>query len=94
MPKLLYARPPADVEKEHKVRKLAGSRHAPADWVMRAKMIAASWDGERTSVIAARLGCHMQSVRKRLARFNNEGLDGLGDLVGLENRVTLVDLRS
>jgi hypothetical protein len=55
MPKLLYARPPADVEEEHKIRKLAGSWHAPADWIMRAKMIAASWDGERTSTIAAGL---------------------------------------
>jgi transposase len=82
MPKLLYARPPADAGEEHKVRKLAGARHAPADWVMRAKMIAASWDGARTSVIAARLGCHMQTVRERLARFNNEGIDGLGDLPG------------
>jgi hypothetical protein len=78
MPKLLYARPPADVE-ERTIRRLAGSRHAPADWVMRAKMIAASWDGERTSAIAARLGCHMQTVRERLARFNSEGLDGLAD---------------
>jgi hypothetical protein len=43
MPKLSYARPPADAEEEHKIRKLAGSRHAPADWVMRAKMIVASY---------------------------------------------------
>jgi transposase len=82
MPKLLHARPPADAEEERKIRKLAGSRHAPADWVMRARMIAASWDGDRTSAIAARLGCHMQTVRERLARFNAEGLDGLGDLPG------------
>jgi hypothetical protein len=33
MPKLLYARPPADAEEERQVRKLAGSRHAPAGWV-------------------------------------------------------------
>jgi Winged helix-turn helix len=82
MPKLLYARPPADAEEERKIRKLAGSRHAPADWVMRARMIVASWDGERTSTIAARLGCHMQTVRERLARFAAEGIDGLGDRPG------------
>ena len=82
MPKLLRARPPADAEEERKIRKLARSRHAPADWMMRAKMIAASWDGDRTSTIAARLGCHMQTVRERLARFDAEGLDGLGDLPG------------
>jgi transposase len=82
MPKLLHARPPADAEEERKIHKLARSRHAPADWMMRARMIAASWDGDRTSAIAARLGCHMQTVRERLARFNVEGLDGLGDLPG------------
>jgi len=82
MPKLLYARPPTDAEEERMIRKLAGSRHAPADWVMRARMVAASWDGKRTSAIAARLGCHMQTVRERLARFNAEGIDGLGDLPG------------
>ncbi|UWZ37058.1 helix-turn-helix domain-containing protein [Dactylosporangium roseum] len=90
MPKLLYARPPADAEEERKIRKLAGSRHAPADWIMRAKMIAASWDGARTSAIAAQLGCHMQTVRERLARFNAEGVDGLGDLpgAGRKRRIT------
>jgi transposase len=90
MPKLLHARPPADAEEERKIRKLAGSRHAPADWAMRAKMIAASWDGDRTSTIAAQLGCHMQTVRERLTRFNAEGLDGLGDLpgAGRKRRIT------
>ncbi|WP_250279921.1 helix-turn-helix domain-containing protein [Frankia sp. Cppng1_Ct_nod] len=86
MPKLLYARSPADAEEERKVQKLAGARHAPDDWTMRAKMIVASWDGERTSAIAARLGCHMQTVRERLARFNAEGLDGLGDRPGAGRR--------
>src|SRR5258705_4691024 len=90
MPKLLYARSPADAEEERKIRKLAGSRHAPGDWIMRAKMIVASWDGERTSAIAAQLGCHMQTVRERLVRFNAEGTDGLGDLpgAGRKRRIT------
>jgi hypothetical protein len=90
MPKLLYARPAADAEEERKIRRLARSRHAPADWVMRAKMIAASWDGDRTSTIAARLGCHLQTVRERLARFDAEGLDGLGDRpgAGRKRRIT------
>ncbi len=82
MPKLLYARPPVDAEEEWKIRKLAGSRHAPGDWILRAKMIVISGEGERTSTIAARLGCHMQTVRERLARFNAEGLGGLGDRPG------------
>jgi transposase len=91
MPKLLYARPPANAEEEQKIRKLAGSRHAPADWVMRARMIAASWGGARTSTIAAQLGCHMQTVRERLARFNAEGLDGLGDLPGMGRRPRITE---
>lgn len=82
MPKLLCARPPLDATEERRVRKLAASRHAPGDWIRRARMIARSWDGLRTAAIAADLGCHPQTVRERLARFNAEGLDGLGDRPG------------
>ena len=42
MPKLLFARPPADAVEERKIRKLAGARHAPADWTCRAQIIALS----------------------------------------------------
>lgn len=82
MPKLLRARAPQDEVEEHKLRKLANSRHAPADWIMRARMIACSWDGRRTKAIAEELGCHPQTVRERIHRFNDEGLDGLGDRPG------------
>jgi transposase len=82
MPKLLHARAPRDVAEEQKVRKLANSRHAPADWIMRARMIVRSWDGLRTKAIAKELGCHPQSVRERFHRFNAQGIDGLGDLPG------------
>jgi transposase len=82
MPKLLRARPPVDAIEARRVRKLAASRHAPGDWIRRARMIARSWDGLRTAAIAADLGGHPQTVRERLARFNAEGLDGLGDRPG------------
>src|SRR3712207_4728203 len=82
MPKLLRARPPLDAAEERRIRKLAGSRHAPGDWIRRATMIARSWDGLRTAAIAHELGCHPQTVRERLLRFNAEGLDGLGDTPG------------
>jgi transposase len=82
MPKLLRARAPQDAAEEHKVRKLANSRHAPADWIMRARMIARSWDGLRTTQIASELRCHPQTVRERIHRFDEEGLDGLGDRPG------------
>ncbi len=66
MPKLLRARPPLDAKEERQVRKLAGSRHAPVDWIRRARMIARSWDGLRTAAVAQELGCHLQTVRGRL----------------------------
>ena len=42
-------------------------------------MIVASWQGQRTTTIAAELSCHPQTVRERLHRFNAEGVDGLQD---------------
>src|SRR5258707_797133 len=51
MPRLLQARPPLDEAEHGLVCKLTTSRHAPADWVVHAKvhakMIARSWDGAR-----------------------------------------------
>ncbi len=91
MPKLLRARPPLDVKEERQVRKLAGSRHAPGDWIRRARMVARSWDGLRTSAIAAELGCHQETVRERLTRFNAEGLDGLGDRPGAGRKPRLTE---
>jgi hypothetical protein len=82
MPKLLFARPPLDAVEERKIRKLAGARHAPADWIRRAQIIALSWDGLRVPAIAEALGCSQKAVRYRLYRFAAEGLDGLGDRPG------------
>lgn len=82
MPKVLSARAPQDAREERQVRKLAASRHAPGDWIRRARMIVRSWEGARTTAIAADLGCHPQTVRERRARFTVEGLDGLGDRPG------------
>ena len=90
MPKLLNARAPEDVEEERKVHKLAGSRHAPGDWIFRARIVSLSWRGLRTAKIAEELGCHPKTVRKRLHRFNAEGIDGLGDRpgAGRNSRIT------
>ena len=82
MPKLLHARDPQDDTEEHEIRRLAQSRRAPGDWILRARMIVRSWDGLRTTAIAQELDCHPQTVRERLVRFNAEGIDGLGDLPG------------
>src|SRR5215210_7994392 len=82
VPKLLRARAPQNIEEVRKIRKLAGSRHAPGDWIFRARIISLSWQGLRTAKIAQRLGCHPKTVSKRLHRFNAEGIDGLADRPG------------
>ncbi|WP_427019415.1 helix-turn-helix domain-containing protein (plasmid) [Pseudarthrobacter sp. P1] len=64
---------------ERRIRRLAGARPAPAGWILRARMVTGSWAGKPVSTIAADLGCHTETVRERLHRFNAEGLDGLGD---------------
>jgi transposase len=82
MPKLLRARPAADAAEEEKIRKLAGARHAPGDWIQRARVVMLSWQGRRVSVIAAELDCHEETVRRWLHRFNASGLEALADLGG------------
>ena len=79
MPKILRVRAAHDAKEEKQVRKLAGSRHGPADWILHARMVVHSWDGERVEAIAQELHCDPQTVRRRLHRFDAEGLDGLGD---------------
>ncbi|MGW4720774.1 helix-turn-helix domain-containing protein [Nocardia sp. NPDC004260] len=76
---------------ERKIRKLAAARHAPGDWIRRARMITASWDGKSTAQIAGELGCHPQTVRERLHRFNTHGLDGLGDRRGAGRKPRLTE---
>jgi len=92
MPKLLCARAAVDAEEERQIRKLAASRPAPGDWIVRARMVARSWDGLRTGGIAAEVGCHPQTVRERLARFNAEGVDGLGDRPGAGRKRRLTEV--
>ena len=79
MPKILRVRAAQDEQEERQVRKLAASRHGPADWVIHARMVARSWDGERVEAIAQELECRAQTVRRRLHRFESEGIEGLGD---------------
>ena len=90
MPKFVRARPPLDDSEAGKIRRLAGARHAPADWSERARIIALSWDGLAVPAIAAETGCHPNKVRRWLHRFNAAGLDGLGDRpgAGRKRRIT------
>jgi transposase len=82
VPKYLRARAPHDDGEASKIRRLAGARHAPADWIERARIITLSWDGLAVPAIAARIGCHENTVRRWLHRFNTAGIDGLGDRPG------------
>jgi transposase len=92
MPKLLQARPALDAREAHQVRKLATSIHAPADWIFHAKMILRSWDGARTTAIAAELRCNPQTVRERIQAFNERGLQGLGMRPGGGRKPRLTEL--
>src|SRR5215470_5796360 len=93
MPKILRVRAPQDEKEERWVRKLAGSRHGPADWILHARMVMKSWDGERVETIAQALHCSPQTVRRRLHRFDVEGIEGLGDRpkAGHPRRLTAED---
>lgn len=90
MPAFLSARPPKDPAEEKKIHQLAGARHAPADWILRAQLITASWTGHHVPQIAAALHCHPKTVRRWLHRFNTDGLDGLADrpIPGRPRRIT------
>jgi transposase len=80
MPARLIARPPVDPAEARRLRKLAVARHAPASWIQRAQIITGSWDGATATELADRLGCTAKTVYKWLHRFNDLGIDGLGDL--------------
>jgi len=90
MPKLIKARDPQDAREERRIRRLARSRLGPRDGILRARMVALSWDGHHVPDIAAALGCHPKTVRARLARFDADGVDGLRDRArpGRARRIT------
>jgi transposase len=93
VPKYLKARAPQDGSEARQARRLAGARHAPADWIERARIVALSWDGLGVRGIAAEVGCHENTVRRWLHRFNAAGIDGLGNRpgAGRKRRITEAD---
>lgn len=93
MPKIQQARQPLDENEERQVRRIASSRHDPCDWVLRARIVTRSWDGERVNVIASNLCCSTQTVRRVLHRFNEEGFEGLEDRPrpGRKPRLTVIE---
>jgi len=93
MPKILRVREPQDEKEERWVRKLAASRHGPADWIFHAQIVVGSWDGKQVEAIATELDCSSQTVRRRLHRFDALGVEGLGDRPkpGRPRRLTTAD---
>ncbi|WP_232835760.1 helix-turn-helix domain-containing protein [Actinocorallia populi] len=70
---------------------MAGARHAPADWIDRARIVVLSWDGQKVAAIAAEVGCHEKRVRRWLHRFNADGLDGLADRPGCGRKSRIIE---
>ena len=64
MPSLLSARPPK-LAPRNAWSQARGQPPCPGDWIARARMITRSWDGARTSQIAAELHCHPQTEHER-----------------------------
>jgi transposase len=59
--------------------------------VQRARTIVLSWDGADTADIATKLGCHRQTVRTRIARFNALGLRSVVDRSGTGRKPRLTE---
>ena len=74
MPALVFARSAVDGDERARVQKLAAAGHAPADWVLRARMVTLSWAGMAVPQIAEQVDCRPQTVRGRLHRFNAGGV--------------------
>lgn len=62
------------------IKRLAHSRTEGAAKVERAKIIWLAHEGQRVPAIARELRLKEESVRKRIKRFNDEGLGALRDL--------------
>jgi transposase len=68
------------------VKRLAHSHTAPAQSVQRAQILWRASCGESAAAIAARVGLDGETVRKRIRRFNAEGLEALKDRYRLAAR--------
>lgn len=91
MPKLLFAAGCARCREERQLPKLAG-----ADMLRGIGSCGRGWwrpagTGCRSRRSRDRLGCRPETVRRRLHRFNAEGIDGLGDRPGPGRRPRLTE---
>ena len=94
MPKILRALPARDEQEARSVRKLAASRHGPADWIQHARMVVSSWEGWRVEAIATELHCRYPDraappTSLRCRRVRRAGRSGLRP--GRPRRLTHAD---
>jgi len=61
------------------------------DWKFHAQMVVQSWAGKTPQEIAITLSCHPRTVRIHLARFNAEGINGLGMREGAGRKPRLTE---
>jgi transposase len=54
-------------------------------------MVMESWAGKTPDQIAAELHCHPQTIRIHVARFNQQGIDGLGVQPGSGRKLRLTE---
>ena len=92
MPKQVKARAAQDEREERAVPKLARSQHAPADWMWHARMVVESWVGKTPDQIAQEMHCHPQTVRLHVARFNQQGIEGVGVQPGSGRKPRLTEV--
>ena len=78
MPKLVKVRELGEAERAE-VRRLAHSRTEAARLVERARIVWLSAEGRRVAAVAEEVGCHAQTVRLWVTRFDADGLAGLRD---------------
>ena len=62
-------------EEQAEIERLVHSRKEPAARVQRAKVLWLSSQGKKTGAIGKDVGLHINSVRARIHRFNEEGLE-------------------
>lgn len=72
----IAVRPPAGAWEEHAIRSLADGVGANA-WARRAQLVMAAWRGDSVTSIANQAGLTPHTVKRWLARFDQQGVPGL-----------------
>ncbi|WP_052394328.1 helix-turn-helix domain-containing protein [Kutzneria sp. 744] len=87
---LSAVRPPAGAWEEHAIRSLADGVGANA-WARRAQLVLAAWRGESVTSIASDAGLTPHTVKRWLAAFDEQGVQGLMAQPGSGRRSTITE---